>query len=152
MEKPAGSPMSNGDYNLVHAPDDWPGKKYRGRYCLEHHYVYWRYTGIVPLKGQCIHHRNGDTKDNRFNNLVLTTQEAHGRHHGFRPVKMVVLVCPNCGKVFTRKRRNTHLMSWRQSKRTFCSHRCVGLFGRQKHQQPPKDMVLFQYTVDPKDV
>ena len=36
--------MKNGDYNLVKAPKDFQGIKYRGKYCLEHHYQRRRKT------------------------------------------------------------------------------------------------------------
>lgn len=31
--------MKNGDYILVIAPDWYRGKRYRGKYCYEHHLV-----------------------------------------------------------------------------------------------------------------
>ena len=31
--------MKSGNYILIKAPDNYPGKKYRGKYCYEHHYV-----------------------------------------------------------------------------------------------------------------
>ena len=40
--------MKNGDYNLAIAPPDFPGKKYRGKYCSEHVLNYWLANGIVP--------------------------------------------------------------------------------------------------------
>ena len=33
--------MINGDYILVVAPDDYPGVRYREKYCYEHYLVYW---------------------------------------------------------------------------------------------------------------
>ena len=40
--------MKNGDYILVKAPTNYPGKKYRNKYCYEHHLVYWQHYGIIP--------------------------------------------------------------------------------------------------------
>ena len=34
--------MKNGPYILVAALETYPGKKYRGKYCYEHHMVWWK--------------------------------------------------------------------------------------------------------------
>jgi len=73
--------MKNGNYELIIAPDDWPGKKYREKYCLEHHYVYWKNTGILCEKGFIIHHKNCDRFDNRFENLELLSNRQHSINH-----------------------------------------------------------------------
>ena len=40
--------MINGDYILVVAPPDYPGVKYRGRYCYEHRLVWWKEHNFLP--------------------------------------------------------------------------------------------------------
>lgn len=74
--------MKNGPYELIVAPEEYPGMKYRGRYCYEHHLVYWRAHGVIPEPGQIIHHINENKRDNRLVNLELMDVGDHGRHHG----------------------------------------------------------------------
>ena len=73
--------VKNGDYELVVAPSDYPGTKYRGRYVYEHHLVWWRTTGETVPKGSVLHHRNEEKRDNRFANLELKDVAAHARGH-----------------------------------------------------------------------
>lgn len=56
--------MKNGDYLLAVAPENYPGKRYRGRYCSEHTLVYWQHYGIVPNKDEVIHHIDGNKHNN----------------------------------------------------------------------------------------
>ena len=114
--------MKNGEYELVKAPEGFPGKIYRGKYAYEHRIVWWQMTGELP---EVIHHKNGDKRDNRFNNLRGMTREEHREHHGSeRSVTMVDLTCPNCGIEFERARRKTHHV--KPNKQTYCSRECVG--------------------------
>jgi hypothetical protein len=72
---------SNG-YIWVKAPPEFPGSRYRGgKYCLEHHLVWWQNTGIAPQKGQVVHHKNHVRDDNRFENLELMCAKEHKRQH-----------------------------------------------------------------------
>ncbi len=98
--------MKNGDYILVIVPDDYPGKRYRGKYAYEHHAVYWRKHGRLPDRSlkEVIHHKNGDKKDNRIEKLELLSHQEHMLHHG-KGVSMIERVCEWCGKAFSREKR-----------------------------------------------
>lgn len=78
--------MKNGPYELVIAPPEYPGRKYRGRYVYEHHLVWWKHTGMVVPEGFVIHHKNDRKRDNRFENFELKENAEHSRHHA-RPSK-----------------------------------------------------------------
>ena len=118
--------MRNGDYELVVAPVDFPGLKYRGRYCYEHTLVYWRNTGRIPGPTECLHHINEKKRDNCFENLELKTRVTHAKEHGAEQGRVVVqLRCPSCRRVFERERRQTHLGK-KRGKATFCSRQCSG--------------------------
>lgn len=79
--------LSNG-YVWVKAPKDFPGSTYHnGKYCLEHHLVYWQKHGVVPNKRQEIHHRNEVRSDNRPSNLRLVDRTKHRRKHGLEQAK-----------------------------------------------------------------
>ena len=118
--------MKNGVYELVVAPDNYLGYRYRGKYAYEHHVVYWKHKGILPRKGFALHHINGNHRDNRIENLKYMSNEDHSRFHGgLQPRNVVDLKCPGCGKLFTRDKRHTHLSN-KRNKVTCCSRPCTG--------------------------
>ncbi len=115
--------MINGDYELIIAPDDYPGKKYRERYIYEHHYVWWANTGEIIEEGFVIHHKNGNKRDNNFDNLELKHYQEHNTMHLLeRGRGMVLLKCP-CGNIFIKPRYDSHL-SCSNKKITCCSKSC----------------------------
>ena len=121
--------MKNGDYKLSVAPPDFPGKKYRGKYCSEHVLVYWKTHGVIPKDGEVIHHKDGNKFNNDPDNLVLMTNKDHVKMHGKkRGRKLVKLKCPGCGKVFVKERNKTFLNKGGQY--TCCSRKCVGIASR----------------------
>jgi len=115
--------MKNGEYNLAIAPDEYPGRRYRGRYCPEHHLVWWRHTGNVPASNEVIHHKNGDKTDNRFENLEKMTRAEHASHHSDGTLT-AVLRCPECGDVFERRVGATYLSDPNREPPTACSKSC----------------------------
>lgn len=123
--------MRNGPYELVPAPAEYPGKKYRGRYCYEHILVWWQATGQLPQRGEVLHHKDGNKRNNTRENLELLTAHQHRVLHGSEKlVSYVRLRCPSCGALFSRERRLTHLGK-KQGRYTACSRRCAGaLSGR----------------------
>jgi len=112
---------------MIIAPDDYPGKKYRNRYCYEHHFVWWQNTGLIISGNQVIHHKNMNTHDNRFENLVLSNNSEHSSHHNnLRADKTLNAVCSHCSKKFRvrpYKLKNPLL---------FCSRECIGLYNFKK--------------------
>ena len=116
--------MRNGKYILIKAPDDWPGRRYRGNYCYEHQYVYWKHTGINP-QGLVVHHKDENKHNNEFCNLEITTRTEHATRHMTTGRTMVDLKCPMCGILFTKPKNNTHLVYTNRSA-TYCSKKCGG--------------------------
>jgi hypothetical protein len=94
--------LKNGPYNLVVAPKDYPGMRYRGRYAYEHTVVWWQHHGFVPNKGLEIHHLNNNHRDNKINNLCLVTSAEHRKIHGKQRHEKAkkLLVCRVCEKDF----------------------------------------------------
>lgn len=90
--------MKNGPYELVKAPDDYPGRTYRGarRYVYEHILVWWQRTGRLPSPSEVVHHKNRKQRDNRFSNLELKTREDHAKEHTEK--EKVAFACSHCGK------------------------------------------------------
>jgi hypothetical protein len=118
--------MKNGPYELVIAPSDYPGKKYRGRYCYEHHLVWWQNTGTLPGPDELIHHKDEQKRRNVFDNLELMKKVGHAHHHGSKQTRSYVeMRCPACRCVFIKEKRHTHI--WKKDgKYTTCSRRCKG--------------------------
>lgn len=119
--------MRNGPYNLIIAPEDYPGKKYRGRYAYEHTVVFWKANGKVPLKGFEIHHINHDHRDNRIENLKLVTNKEHRKiHTSIQSEKAKIEI--NCGwcnaKLTMRKRDLNMKMKANRYGKAFCNRIC----------------------------
>jgi hypothetical protein len=99
--------MRNGDYILILAPTDYPGIRYRGKYCYEHKYIAWKKYGRLPEQNEEVHHKNGDKFDNNPDNLEYITSWNHKKLHGEeRVVEQIHLICPTCGKSFDAKPSN----------------------------------------------
>lgn len=117
--------MKNGEYILVVAPDWYRGKRYRQRYCYEHHLVWEKVNGRPVPDGMVIHHKDGNKHNNMPDNLELTTPNEHTRGHSLKQGKsMALLICPYCKKRFTREYRNVK----NYDKVCFCSRVCSGKF------------------------
>lgn len=119
--------MKNGNYILVLAPQSFPGKKYRNRYCLEHHLVYWQHFNVVPKNDEVIHHKNGDRFDNRIENLELISKKEHSSLHKKLNGRLYVdIKCPNCGTIFSIP--YNQCFKQKGSSYTCCSRNCGGSF------------------------
>ena len=118
--------MRNGPYILVIAPDEYSGKKYRNRYCYEHHLVYWLKYGVIPASGEVIHHINHIKTDNRIENLQLTTASSHSKYHA-RKKMFVDLVCGGCSKRVVRDCRQVRSKMAAGRTVFYCTRRCATL-------------------------
>ena len=107
-------------YKYVKAPVGYTGKLYKfGGRILEHHAVWWENTKTVFPSGYILHHKNEDTKDNRFSNLVLMTVGEHSTlHHKLHTE--VDYVCASCGGSFKRTTR----LAKKDAEVAYCSRAC----------------------------
>ena len=128
--------MKNGPYELVHAPQDYPGKRYRGLYIYEHHLVWWQQTKTLVPIGMILHHKNHKKRDNRFENLELLSNSSHVVEHGKERSERTLIEtkCGYCGIVFKRTRRYLN-MRLKLRPVLFCSRSC-GAKNQHRHTGP----------------
>lgn len=114
--------MKNGPYILVKAPEEYLGKKYRGRYVYEHHLVWWKETGQLVPDGYILHHKNEIKTDNRVENFEFLSSGEHSRMHGIeRHLPPTKLSCTYCGEGFERDTRKYREHLRRGQTNFFCS-------------------------------
>lgn len=86
--------------------------KRAGRSYSEHRWVWEQAHGAIP-EGYVVHHRNGDKRDNRLENLELMTHQQHSEHHNQRHPR--VKTCEVCGVEYEpapTKRARSKTCSW----------------------------------------
>lgn len=117
--------MKNGPYILVVAPPWFSGKKYRNRYCYEHHSVWEQHNGPVPA-GMIVHHKNHDKHDNRIENLSMLSNRDHAIEHGIeRTIEaQTETTCFHCKKIFKIQKSNLNSRSKKNFGRVYCTRSC----------------------------
>ena len=119
--------VSKGLYNYA-VVQEHPNATEHG-YVLEHRIAMENFLGRLLNANEVVHHENGDTKDNRLENLRLMSsvdrRSYHGLQHGKR---VVVLKCPEYGSRFRRRKGQTYLQ--KGGRFTACSPSCRGKFSR----------------------
>ena len=104
-----------------------PGSTKNG-YVLAHRVIMENSLGRLLLPDEVVHHKNGNKKDNRIENLEVMSVREHSRMHcRLRGRKMVKLKCPACGAIFVKRRRNTPLCD-NSKEWSACSSSCRGRF------------------------
>ena len=130
--------MKNGPYELVIAPGDYPGKKYRGKYCYAHRLNFWKTYGYLPENKQLIiHHIDGNKLNNSSDNLKLMDIKDHNTLRHLNPYEDKIMSCPQCGNTFlwtADQQKNFYRMqqnhNYKHQCGPFCSKRCAGIWGK----------------------
>lgn len=140
--------MKNGDYELVVAPENFIGKKYRDKYCYEHHLVYWLNYGIVPQKDEVIHHKDGNKHNNSIDNLELQKLKNHNKIH-HKGKQMIRVKCSYCGCEFIREKRLAHFLRG-ETTYACCSNRCslaITHLDKWQKEQLTKPEILDEFII-----
>lgn len=120
--------ISKGDYNYCIVRNH-PNRT-KNDYVLHHRIVMENYLGRLLTSDEIVHHKNGNKKDNRIENLEVLSDIEHAALHGKEKTKnYAILKCPVCNKIFIKEKRNTHL-SKKHSDCTCCSGHCGTFLGR----------------------
>ncbi len=119
--------MGHKNYKVVKAPSEYKGKKDKGKYIYEHHYIYWKNTGHILRKNEIIHHRDENPLNNVFSNLELVNRSEHGKHH-HKKKELINCKCDYCKKRFKRKRNLLKYHRKNNKLGLFCSTSCGAKF------------------------
>ncbi|NSW84546.1 MAG: HNH endonuclease [Syntrophothermus sp.] len=103
-----GGRRSKGVYIEVYAPDHPYRNKARNT-VYEHRLVMEKHLGRYLLPNEVVHHKNGDTTDNRLENLQLILMPEHSRLHLLQRPKKPVKLKPKRYKLYRRSGPNWSL-------------------------------------------
>jgi len=120
--------ISNGDYNYAKVSKH-PNAIKHG-YVLEHRIVMENHLCRLLNHDEVVHHKNGNKKDNRIENLEVMSNSAHVTMHNLmHGRKWAKLCCPSCKTIFERPYNQTYKQK-RGMKYNCCSNSCRGRFSR----------------------
>ena len=100
-----------------------------------------------PLeKGEIVHHKDEDKKNNKPSNLeLMASQSQHAKHHAKLP-ELKKIKCPECDKVtFILARQYRHNNIKGGSAGPFCGKSCAGRWSRK--QQIKKGQINLRASV-----
>lgn len=117
--------IKKGDYLYALVPDH-PNATRNG-YVLMHRVVMENHLGRLLEKNEIVHHLDEDKHNNAIENLQVMDSKEHNRMHSSTDRTIVELVCPCCGKTFSRELRNVH------GGLSFCSRSCNGKYQRERN-------------------
>jgi len=131
--------VKRGDYRLAVVKEHPKANKHG--YVLLHRIVMENHLNRLLGEGEIVHHINHDKLDNRIENLQMMSNSEHVRLHKSTGKTTVNLKCPWCGSLFSREKRQTHLIK-RKNKFTCCSKKCNGKFSSSIQHKGITDAVI----------
>ena len=117
--------VKKGEYIYAVVPEHPKANKYG--YVLLHRVVMENHINRLLEPNEIVHHKDGNKHNNDISNLELMDSKEHNRMHSSKGRNIVELVCPFCGKIFLREKRQI-----KKGKHTFCSRSCNGKYQRSR--------------------
>ncbi len=112
-------------------PSPYKKLKIAGRTVQEHRHVVELHIGRRLERWELVHHKNGDKKDNRIENLEVVTAQWHSQHHNQK--HDLFANCEWCGAPFQPHPTKRH-------RQKTCSAACRWAQTADKLQRHPKDL------------
>ena len=87
-----------------------------------------------------VDHIDNNKMNDDINNLqILSIKENNVKAAKIKGKRIIVLKCPNCGKIFEKSKRETHLV--KSGKYTGCSRKCSSTFGTLIQHNPNDERI-----------
>lgn len=106
----------------------WEYKRVKigGKWILEHRYIMEKHLGrkLEPYPFEIVHHKDGNGRNNRIENLELMSNGEHASLHSIGKKRYVLLTCDFCEKEFLRA--YSQRPANKKQKFIFCSRSCMG--------------------------
>lgn len=105
----------------------WGYTRYKlsdGTVKLAHRVVIENHLGRSLEEKEVVHHKNGDRKDNRIENLEVLSNADHVALHHDKAVPTISLSCPRCGVEFERTLRYVKAKKKQGQTHFLCSRKC----------------------------
>ena len=115
--------IKTGDYRFAVVKNH--PKATKNGYVLLHRVIIENHLNRLLDDNEVVHHINEDKLDNRIENLQVMLISEHVRLHKSTGKTMANLKCPWCGSLFSREKRQTHLVKTKNTY-TCCSRSCNG--------------------------
>lgn len=121
------SECQGGGYRYCRTEPPHPKRNSNNLYPL-HRVLMENKLGRLLEKGEIVHHKDGDKRNNIIDNLEVLSNVEHAKLHAKR-VSRITIKCPICGRLF-KMRLKLAKIRFKQSKqkKLFCSHSCGTIY------------------------
>lgn len=110
---------------MLYLPDH--PKSNSSGYIGEHRIIIEKKIGGILGYYDCVHHKNGDTLDNRDDNLELLSRRKHTQLHNLERATKIEIFCACCNKKII-MRQKAYDWKKKNNKNIFCSRKCIGKY------------------------